>query len=176
MKNYVMVELKNDERFVIVDTLDYDNKKYFLLARVLNEVDVDNEFEIYYYNGETNSFDELENELEYNYVKDLFSNRLNELGKRIEIEDNNVSNIIKLRVVDIKDYYYTFEKVTGEIINMDIEVFGNFKIQVNDNVYMLEDTTKETITVRFGTVISDETEIIKIIRGEESYYLQRYYG
>ena len=80
----------------------------------------------------------------------------------------------KLRVVDIKDYYYTFEKVTGEIINMDIEVFGNFKIQVNDYVYMLEDTTKETITVRFGTVISDETEIIKIIRGEESYYLQRY--
>ena len=176
MKNYVMVELKNDERFVIVDMLDYDNKKYFLLARVLNEVDVDNEFEIYYYNGETNSFDELENELEYNYVKDLFSNRLVELGKRIEIEDNNVSNIIKLRVVDIKDYYYTFEKVTGETINMDIEVFGDFKIQVNDYVYMLEDTTKETITVRFGTVISDETEIIKIARGEEAYYLQRYYG
>ena len=176
MKNNVMLELKNDERFVIVDTLDYDNKKYFLLARALNEVDVDSEFEIYYYNSETNSFDELENELEYNYVKDLFSNRLVELGKRIEIEDNNVSNIIKLRVVDIKDYYYTFEKVTGEIINMDIEVFDNFKIQVNDYVYMLEDTTKETITVRFGTVISDETEIIKIIRGEEAYYLQRYYG
>ena len=171
-----MVELKNDERFVIVDMLDYDNKKYFLLARVLNEVDVDNEFEIYYYNSETNSFNELENELEYNYVKDLFSNRLNELGKRIEIEDNNVPNIIKLRVVDIKDYYYTFEKVTGEIINMDIEIFGDFKIQVNDYVYMLEDTTKETITVRFGAVISDETEIIKIIRVKESYYLQRYYG
>ena len=101
---------------------------------------------------------------------------MDELGKRIEIEDNNVPNIIKLKVVDIKDYYYTFEKVTGEIINMDIEVFCNFKIQVNDYVYMLEDTTKETITVRFGTVISDETEIIKIARGEEAYYLQRYYG
>ena len=35
-------------------------KKYFLLAWVLNEVDVDDEFEIYHYNEEIISFDELE--------------------------------------------------------------------------------------------------------------------
>jgi hypothetical protein len=57
-------------------------KKYFLLAWVLNEVDVDDEFEIYHYNEEIISFDELENELEYNYVIDLFSNRLDDLGKK----------------------------------------------------------------------------------------------
>jgi methylenetetrahydrofolate--tRNA-(uracil-5-)-methyltransferase len=78
------------------------------------------------------------------------------------------------------DDFYFFDAqapiVKAETINMDIEVFGDFKIQVNDYVYMLEDTTKETITVRFGAVITDKTEIIKIVRGEESYYLQRYYG
>ena len=47
---------------------------------------------------------------------------------------------------------------------MDIEVFGNYKIQVNAYVYMLEYITKETITTRFSLIIIDKTIVIKIIK------------
>ena len=176
MKNYTMIELENDNKYIIVDMLEYDNKKFFLLAQVLNETDINNEFEIYVYNAKTNSFDEIENELEYNYVKEVFSNRLNELRNELEKIDNKILNIIKLKVVDIREYSYIFEKTNGETIVMDVEIFGNLKIQINDYLYISEDTTKENITVRFGPIITDKTEIIKVVREEKIYYLQRYYG
>lgn len=156
--------------------LENTNKKYFLLTQVLDENNINNEFEIYYLDEENNSFEVIEDELEYNFIKEIFNNRLNELKKELEDIDNNLPNIIKLKVVDINNYNYTFEKINGEKITMDIEIFGDFKIQVNDYVYIFEDTTKENITIRFGTIYTNKIEIIKIVRGKEIYYLQRYYG
>ena len=59
---------------------------------------------------------------------------------------------------------------------MYIEIFGNLKLEVNDYIYMLESTTKEKITVRYGPIYTKNIELIKIIRGKEVFYLQRYYG
>lgn len=176
MKNYVMLELNNNNNYIVVDMLENNKKKYFLLTQVLDENNINNEFEIYTLDEENNSFEVIEDELEYNFIKENFNNRLNELRKKIEEIDKSMPNIIKLKVVDIDNFNYSFEKINGEKITMDIEIFGDFKIQVNDYMYILEDTTKENITIRFGSIYINDIEIIKIVRNEKSYYLQRYYG
>ena len=56
----------------------------------------------------------IEDELEYNFIKEIFNNRLNELKKELEDKDNNLPNIIKLKVVDINNFNYTFEKINGK--------------------------------------------------------------
>ena len=56
----------------------------------------------------------IEDELEYNFIKEIFNNRLNELKKELEDIDNNLTNIIKLKVVDINNFNYTFEKINGK--------------------------------------------------------------
>ena len=175
MKEYTMIELKNGNKYIIVDMINIDTKKYFLLAST-NGLDIDNCFDLCIYNEETNSFNELEDEYEYNSIKDIFNNRLNKLRKDlIKIEDKTI-DIIKLKLISINDDNYTFKDLNGNKLTMNIEMFDNFKLQLNDYIYIKESTTKENITIRFGNIYTDKTEIIKIIRDNNIYYLQRYYG
>ena len=47
MKNYAMLELNNNKKHIVIDMLENTNKKYFLLTQVLDENNINNEFEIY---------------------------------------------------------------------------------------------------------------------------------
>ena len=177
MKEYTMIELNNGNKYIIVDMLNFDTKKYFLLAKViLDDNDIDDYFDICIYNDISKSFTEIEDEYEYNSIKDIFNNILNQLKKELDKIENIELTIIKLKVIDINNDDYTFEKVDGTKLNMNIEIYGDLKLQINDYIYIKEDTTKENITIRFGSIYTDKTEIIKIVRDNRVYYLQRYYG
>lgn len=177
MKEYTIIELKNGDNYVLVDMLNIDNKKYFLLANIiLYDNEVDNYFDIFIYKEETNSISEIEDEYEYNSIKDIFNNKLDNLRKELIEMDNNKLKIIKLKVLDINNNDYTFEKIDGSKLIVNIEIYGNLKLEVNDYLYIKEDTIKENVTIRFGSIYTDKTEIIKIVRNDEIYYLQRYYG
>lgn len=178
MNNYVMIELEKGNKYILIDMINNNEKKYFLVAEVKSdENNISNEFDICLYNEEKNWFEKIDDEMEYNIVRDTFDKRLDEKKQQLKnLEIHNLSNIIKLKVIDIDGFKYTFERTNGQTLVMDIEIFGNFKIEINDYIYMLEETTKENITIRFGPIYTDKTEIIKILRKEEKYYLQRYFG
>lgn len=175
MKEYNLIELTNGNRYIIVDMLNVTPNKYFLLAKI-NELYIDNHFNICIYDENTNSFSEIVEESEYNYFKEMFNNRLSELRKELEKIKITKPNILKLKVIRINGDNYTFEKIDGSMLVMNIEIYGDLKLKINDYIYIKEETTEENITVRFGSIYTDKTEIIKIISDNNTYYLQRYYG
>lgn len=178
MKNYMIIGLDNDVKYLVVDMLECNEKKYFLLTEVMSDgYSLGNEFDICLYDDKHNYFVLIDDEYEYNNIKDIFNNRLNEEKQKLHsLDDNLMLDMIKLKVVNINGLEYTLEKVDGQTLMMNIEIFGDFKIQINDYVYMREDTTKESITVRFGVLYTDKNELIRIERDGSIYYLQRYYG
>ena len=60
-------------------------------------------------------------------------------------------------------------KKVGKILSKDKECIEFLKKST-------EEITKEKITIRFGSLYTDKTEIIKVVRDNNIYYLQRYYG
>ena len=175
MKEYSLIEFSDGRKCIIVDMININNNKYFLLAKT-NGVDIDNCFDIRKYDDLSNFFNEIEDEYEYNSIREIFSNRLDDLRKeliKIEIANNN---IIKVKVIDVNNNIYTLEKVDGNKIVVNMEIFDGLKIMLNDYIYIKEDTLKEGITIRFGNIYNDRAEIIKIKRDNNMYYLQRYYG
>ena len=156
MKDYIILELNDNNKYIIIDMLDYENN-------------INNNFYICIYDKDSDSFKEIKEEYVYNNIKDKFINRLEQTNKESK-------DIIKLKLTEINSNKYVFEKENNKNIVMDIEIFGNLKLEVNDYVYMLKDTTKEKITVRYGPIYTNNIELIKVVRDKEIYYLQRYYG
>lgn len=176
MKKYDLIKINNDDKYIIIDILDINTKKYIFAFRILNDIDVSNEFDIYIHN-DYNIFEKIENEEEYNYIKKIFLNRLENSHKEdSNKEKNKESKILKLKVISINNYDYIFEKENSDKIGMNIEIYGDVRLEINDYIYIKESTTKENITVRFGSIYNNKTEVIKIIRNNDVYYLQRYYG
>lgn len=175
MREYTMIELKNGNKYIIVDMINIDNNKYFLLAGT-NGIDIDNYFDLCIYDEESNSFNEIDDEYEYNSIKEIFNNRLDNLRKELDKIGNIELDIIKLKVIGIDNDDYTFEDLNGNKIIMNIEIYDGFKLEIGDYLYIKESTTKENITIRFGKVYTDKLEIVKIIKDNKEYYLQRYYG
>lgn len=155
MNNYIIIDLNDNNKYLVIDMLEYKNN-------------INNNFYICIYDKDNNSFKEVKEENIYNNIKDKFLSKLE--------QTNNSEDIIKLKLIEINSYKYIFEKENNETIVMDIEIFGNLKLKVNDYVYMLENTTNEKITIRYGPIYTNNIEIIKIVREKEIFYLQRYYG
>lgn len=155
MNNYIIIDLNDNNEYIIIDKLDYENN-------------ISDKLSIFIYIKNNNTFKEIKEEYIYNNIKDKLLNGLE--------QTNNSEAIIKLKLIEINSYKYVFEKENNETIVMDIEIFGDLKLEVNDYIYMLESTTKEKITVRYGPIYTKNIELIKIIRGKEVFYLQRYYG
>lgn len=177
MTENIVLELKNRNKYIVIDMIDLENKKYFLLSKLtLDETDIDNQFDIYTLNEECNFFDSIEDEIEYNYIKELFEQRLNEKRQELNNREDAIPKLIKLKLKNIDNHNYLFETTTGEQLTLDIEIYGNKTIQINDYIYITESIVQENITLRFGPIYTDKTEIIKIIHNNEIYYLQRYYG
>ena len=174
----MILELENNSKYVVVDALEQNEKKYFLLTRLMPDGNsLNNEFDMCLYDDENNYFVSIDDEFEYNNIRDIFNTRLDNKRQSLEnIDSDSMFKMVKFKVTNINDYKYTLEQENGQSLVLDIEIFGDLKIQVNDYVYINEATTKENITIIFGPVYTDLTELIRVKRGNEIFYLQRYYG
>ena len=169
--NNLVIEFINGSKYVLIDILEYDNIKYFLLTK-LNDSNIDNCFDIVRYNTNSNTFEPIDDEMLYDTIKNIFDNRL----ERHRIELNNMPKMIELKVINIDGFNYTLENTDGEIRVKNIELYSNIKLEVNDYVWMNENTYRESNIYQYGPVYNDKDEIIKIIKNDKFYYLQRYYG
>lgn len=169
--NNLVIELINGSKYVLIDILEYDNIKYFLLTK-LNDSNIDNYFDIVRYNTNSNTFEPIDDKMLYDTIKNIFDNRL----ARYRIELNNMPNMIELKVINIDGFNYTLENTDGEIRVKNIELYGNIKLEANDYILMSENTYRESNIYQYGPVYNDKDEIIKIIKNDKFYYLQRYYG
>lgn len=173
MKKYSQIELDNGNKYVIIDMLDYDNKRYMLLTKIINnDIDIDKNFDICECDVENNYFKYVNNEEIYNSIKAIFLERLSNYS----YSEFETVNFIKLKVIDIDGYNYKFETEDGKIVIKNIDFYADIKVEVNDYVYMLESTVLEENIFQYGPIINNKDEIIKIINGSKEYYLQRYYG
>lgn len=178
MKEYSVVELNNGKKYAILDFLEYQSCKYFLLSLVLdNNLDIDNKFDIFLYNDMDNKFELIGDKKVYNYVKFLFEKRMEQYNYVYDILDNiSNMNFVKLRIVEIDGYNYVLEKENGEKIVKNIEIYSNLKLRIGDYFYMVEKTVLEDNIFQFGPLINSKDEIIKIVSEKHEFYLQRYYG
>lgn len=93
--------------------------------------------------------------------------------------------MIKLKIIDIKDYDYVLEDINKKTYNLNIQFYGlNEKIKTNDYIYISQELLNEKNLYSFGpfnsiygkSVNLNEDEIIKIVTSKEEFYLKRYYG
>lgn len=172
-----VIELSNKNKYLIIDMIESEEKKYFLLTRVNQDNnEISTKFDLCIYNEEMNTFEAIDNEYEYNNIKTFFENRLNNKKQELTKLQENEMNLIKLKLINIDNYDYTFIDDNHNEHILNIEIFGNFKFELNDYIYINKETLNENITLRFGPIYTNDIEIIKIIREEEQFYLQRYYG
>ncbi len=84
----------------------------------------------------------------------------------------------KLQIINIDRCNYTLLDNDNNQHNVSI-IFYEFDPKLNDYIYIDEKIIKEVNIYNFGPIKDkkiNEDEIIKITRGKEEYYLQRYYG
>lgn len=175
MNNYLTVELSNNSKYIVVEILNLNEKIYFLLTKILDDgKNISDIFDIVLFNIMENSFESLIDEDEYLYVKNMFENKL-------DIDRNNndklgFNNIHKYKIVDRDNLLFVLKNDSDEFFNLEMELYGNFDIKVNDYIYISDNLLKENDIVRFGSVYTDKTEIIKVVSENKVFYLQRYYG
>ena len=178
MKEYITIELENKNKYVAIDMIKLQDNKYFLLAELSkDETDIDSTLDICIYNEQTNSFIKIENEFEYQNILYIFEKRLETQRKKITQNDTVIiPNMIKLKVINIEGYNYTLQKENNKTITMNLEIYGNKQIEINNYIYIKKETLEEKNFFQYGPIFNKENEIIKVLTDTEEYYLQRYYG
>ena len=130
MNEYITIQLKNNEEFVIVDMIDYSKKKYFLVIKSLEEqMLLDNSFKVCIYDEQKNSLKTIQSEEEYNFIYSIFESRLEQSSKLDEIFED----MIKTKIVSIDGFNYILEKMknfTGKVVIAD-------KALINSNDYCM---------------------------------------
>ena len=86
--------------------------------------------------------------------------------------------MIKSIVIGKDKYDY---KLKGESKEYKLNIeFINTNVEVGDFIYLDESIVREKNMYTFGPMIEDknakEKDIIKVIRSNQEFYLQRYYG
>jgi len=177
MNDYLVVKLKNDQEFVIIDKIQYNKKIYFLVLKNLElKNNSDDNFEIYEYKEEQNYLNKIKNIEEYNLIFSIFDSRME---KQVEII-TMLEKLYKMRIVHIDNYDYTLESEKGSRLIKNIHFETNIKPKINDYIYMGEKIINEVNIFVYGEVNNlsklTEDEIIKLEGQDYEYYLQRYYG
>jgi len=90
--------------------------------------------------------------------------------------DIQIEDMIKLKVIDIDGYNYKLETTNGYIKTINIDIYDEIKIEINDYIYMSTTTLKENIPLQFGPIHNNKNEIIKVVNENKERYFQRYYG
>ena len=178
MNDYFTIELKNNNKYILVEMLNLNEKIYFLLAKILPiENKISNLFEIVVFNVFNNSFEDITEEEEYIYVKEVFEKKLgNSRNDNNILEYSKFNNINRYKVIDIDNLCYVLKNENENSLNLEMEIFDDFNIKINDYIYISNDLRKENNIVRFGSIYNDKSEIIKVVRDDSVFYLQRYYG
>ena len=174
----MIFELKNNSKWFVIDMLEYGSIKYFLLSKILNNGnDIDNVFRICMYDDFFNMFKPVEDKNLYDNVKKSFEVRLDKKReKMLNKYKFEKADYVKLKVINIDKNNYILEKSNGDIIVKNIKIYGDFKIKVNNYIYMLDSSVLEKNLFLYGPLVNDEDEIIKVLDGNKAYFLQRYYG
>lgn len=86
--------------------------------------------------------------------------------------------MVKLKILKKNDYDYTLEN-NNKKYNLNIE-FYNIEVNIGDYIYLSEKLLKDENLFSFGPIKQEdnikEEDIIKLIKDNKEYYLQRYYG
>lgn len=177
MNNYNVIKLDNCNKYVILDSIDYFNNKYFLLLKYDNENNISNDLEIVLYNSYNNCFEELDNEVLYNDLKDIFLKNLNYEKFRLEIIDSfNNSNLVKLIVKKQEDNNFYLMDEAGNQFIKNIDIMGDLELAVGDYIYIFRNTLENNNILQYGLIHNLTDELIKIVKNDVEYCLQRYFG
>ena len=179
MKEYVIVKLENDKKCVIIDTLKYLSKEYFLITEVSeDETSISADYTVCLFDSDKNCFVKIENEEELNLITTEFEENIN--NQSIFEESFRLDDFIKLKIVDINNYDYTFQCENGKMITRNIEFYLENKPKMNDYIYISENVIKENNVLQYGYIKDlnsvNNNEIIKVVSSDNEYYYQRYYG
>ena len=177
MKEYVIVKLDNNRKYLIIDNLKYHNKEYFLVTEVIDEK-ISNDYKVCLYDYDKNCFKKIESIEELNLITSEFENNIN--NKSIFEESIDVDSFIKLKIIDIDNYDYTFQCENGKTITRNMEFYLENKPKINDYIYISENVIKENNVLQYGYIKHlnsvNNNEIIKVVSSDNEYYYQRYYG
>lgn len=180
MNEYAIVELENKNKFVILDSFKYEGKKYFLLVDIHGE-DLGEEVRVCIYNEKMNYFEKIDDEDEYNFVADVFNNKLEKQSAIYsELQNIDFKKMVKLIVVSSDGFNYEFKDEHGNKVQKNIDFYVQNKPKVGDSIYMTKNVVKEINIFQYGQInyfnkINDD-EIIKVVNEKSEYFLQRYYG
>lgn len=84
----------------------------------------------------------------------------------------------KVKVKEINNYICILRDSTGKKYKKNIE-FQGLNVLPNDEIYISEKILEEDNIYLFGPIEDtsyEEEDYIKVIRNDEEFYLQRYYG
>ena len=182
MKRYAVVELENGNKCAVIDMLEYGNKKYFSLIQVdQDELSLGDEIIICRYNELKNCFEKIKNNEEYIFIEEIIEKRLLDTQNMdFILEQIKEKYLIKLKIVKIDGNDYILETETSKRILKNIDFYIKDKPKINSYIYMSKNIINEKNIFQYGNILNfnniNQDEIIKIEKGIEEYFLQRYYG
>jgi hypothetical protein len=180
MRENVIIELTNGMKYIVVDMIEMNSNKYFLLSQTSkDETKISDKFDICRYDNDNNNFDYIENVDEYTQIKNLFDQRIEKHRIEFEIISKiDFDNLIKLEVLNVRKYEYKL-KYNNKVIQKNIEFYSKTKPIKGDYIYMSISTLNEDM-LSYGHIHSldniSHTNILVIEKGNQKIYLQRYYG
>ena len=87
--------------------------------------------------------------------------------------------MIEVIIESINNYDYILKDKFNNKYTMSIELLDD-KLEVNDKLFINKNLLNKNVFYRFGKIYEDknakEKDIIKVIRENNEFYLQRYYG
>ncbi len=180
MNEYLIIELSNNIKYTMVDMIEYQEHKYVLLSQTSDdETNISDQLDICRYDDIENDIDKIEDEEEYNVVKNMFDERIKKRQLELSIlHQFEIENLIELKVENIEDYNYTL-KHNEDTYNKNIEFNTNTKPEVGDIIYINQNALNgDMLTYGYINSLSDinDNNILILERDEGKIYFQRYYG
>lgn len=87
--------------------------------------------------------------------------------------------MIEVIIESINNYDYILKDKFNNKYTMSIELLDD-KLEINDKLFINKNLLNKNVFYRFGKIYEDknakEKDIIKVIRENNEFYLQRYYG
>lgn len=177
MKDYLILQLKNNKECILIDIIECYNKKYFLVVDNFKKLfNLKETFEIYIYNESKNTLEKITNNNERNLVFIIFEKKL----ENEKIISNILNKMYGMKIIDIKNNIYFLEDRHGIIKSKCINFLVKDIPKIGDYIFMSEKIINETNIFEYGKIYNfsmlKEDELIKIKTNKNEYFLQRYYG
>ena len=83
-----------------------------------------------------------------------------------------------LTIINKDNYNYTLKDEYNNTYNLNIEIYDN-ELKDNDLIYISDRLIKENTLLSFGPIKKEtynKEELLVVLRNNEKYYLERYYG